>query len=175
MVTSMEQFASPATNWIGVVSCHPVVTRFLCDFLRRSRRLHRFITDAHAVDLDKDGEAQCPSVVLLDTVLEDCTSPTIEALARRVRRKLPATKLVGLAARGDEQVIRLLQLGCSGVVQFTEKFECDITSAITAVLSGSIWAPELAIRNYSKRVRLALELRLGLDNLLTPRHTSSSL
>jgi NarL family two-component system response regulator LiaR len=171
MNTTSEQRTSSIPNWIGVVSWHPLVTRFLCDFLRGSRRLRRFITGAQPVNLDKGGDAQCPSVILLDTLLEDRTSPGTEALARVLRRKFPSSKLIGLASHSDEQVIRLLQLGFSGVLQITNTFECDITSAVTAVLSGSIWAPDRAIRNYSGRIRAATEVRFGLDHLLTPRES----
>jgi DNA-binding NarL/FixJ family response regulator len=170
MIPSEEQgLASPARNWVGILSSHPVVTRFLCDVLRRSRKLHELITDARPINLDEGGDARCPSVVMLDTVIADCGS--ISTITQKVRAKFPGSKLVGLASCGEEHVFKLLQLGFNAAVQITDNFDRDITSAITAVLSGSIWAPESAICDYSKRVRTILEIRLAGDRLLTARES----
>lgn len=165
MVLSAEHIQAALTNRIGILSCHPAVTRFLCDFLRRSRKLHRLISDAQPLNFDDYGQRPC--LIVVDTVLADVSS--IRTMARRTHAKFPASKLVGLASSGDERVIELLQLGFSAVVQITEQFECDITSAITEVLSGSIWVPEPAIRRYSMRVESTLEVRFTRDRLLTAR------
>jgi NarL family two-component system response regulator LiaR len=112
---------------------------------------------------------QCPAVVVVDTVFADNSSA--RTVAQEVRAKFPASKLVALASCREEHVIELLQVGFSAVVQITDKFDCDIASAIAAVLSGSIWVPESVIRDYSKLVQDTLEMRLARDRLLTARET----
>jgi len=146
-----------------------MVTRFLCDLLRKNRKLHQLITEAQPIGLDGDATAQSPSIVILDTVLADSVS--IDTMTHRVRAKFPDSKLIGLASCSEEHVFELLRLGFTAVVQITDNFDRDITSAITAVLSGSIWAPESAVRNYSELVRTTLEIRLAGDRLLTARES----
>jgi len=161
--------ASAASGWVGVVSCHPLVNRFLCDLLRRSQKLRRLTTRAQPATLDGHGAAEHPCAVILDTVLADRGSSS--AMAQKVRAKFPGSKLIALASSREEQVIELLQLGFSAVVQITDSFDRDIASAITAVLSGSVWAPEPAIRDYSKLVQSVLEMRHSADRLLTARES----
>jgi DNA-binding NarL/FixJ family response regulator len=161
--------ASPGAARVGVVSPHPLVTRFLCDLLRKSSKLHQLSIHAQAANLDADGATGCPPVVILDTVLTDRGSSS--AMAQKVRAKFPGSKLVGLASCREEQVFQLLRLGFTAVVQITDNFDRDIASAITAVLSGSIWAPESAMRHYSDRLQSVLEMRLAGDRLLTARES----
>jgi len=157
--------AQGGARWIGILSPHPVVTRFLCELLNGSRRLHRSITHAHALHLDGDGKT--PSAIVVDTISPDLGSR--DDMVRTLLKRFPDTRLVALTHPRDEDVIGMLRLGITAVVQITENLDEDLTCAIEAVLSGSIWAPQSAVREFSIRLNSVLEGRLARGQMLRAR------
>jgi DNA-binding NarL/FixJ family response regulator len=69
----------------------------------------------------------------------------------------PQSKFVGLVDPRGANIIELLRLGFSGVVQATSHVEAELSSAITAIQSGSVWAPESVLLEHARRVQSLMD------------------
>lgn len=170
-----QQFArqkalpSPASR-VGVASFHPIVARFLCEFVKKSRELRQIVGSAGSINLADSNNLHKESftTILVDTVSANCDPRRI---SRKMLTRYPGCKLIALTLSREEDVIGILQSGFVAVVQVTDKLDHDLISAITAVLSGSVWAPESVICDYSKRMQWLLRSRLTPDQRFTPRES----
>lgn len=162
-----SQPRSSVPRWLGVLSSHPVVTHVLCTMLRESTKLHQLSGNIHAIDLN-DGEVpQGPAIIIMDAV--SANLQLVRTEIREARTSMPGSKFIGLAGPRVEEVVQLLQLGFSAVVQVGEMFADDLESAVISVMSGSIWASESAISELICRVQAALEKPFIRDRFLTAR------
>jgi DNA-binding NarL/FixJ family response regulator len=118
---------------------------------RRHSRLRELASDAQSVSLESPHHDECPFLIIVDT-LPLTLGGTVTAV-RKVMGSFPRSKFAGLVdpTRGD--VMELLRLGFSGVVQVTGNLEADLASAITAIQSGTIWAPEPVMVEHARRVQ----------------------
>ena len=69
--------------------------------------------------------------------------------------------------RGGD-IIELLRLGVSGLVQASTNLEADLASAITAIHRGSIWVPESVLLEHAARVRSLMHCQLAPQVGLEP-------
>jgi DNA-binding NarL/FixJ family response regulator len=78
-----------------------------------------------------------PRVLLLDY---EGVGPNVEALIPRLRRAAPATRILLLATRSDDETVeRVLRAGASGLVAKQLGFEV-LVRAIRVVADGELWA-----------------------------------
>jgi len=139
---------------IGVLASHPIVERALRDSLRSSKALRRLAAEVTPVSTSLPAECgQSYAVIIVD--LTYVASDT-DAIARKLRSTFSASKLVAVVSPKND-VVMFLQAGFSAVVPITVNFDNDLPCAISAVLSGSAWAPEPVMRDYAERVRGILE------------------
>jgi len=80
----------------------------------------------------------------------------------------PQSKLIGLVDPRGGDIIPLLRLGLSGLVQVSTNLEDDLGSAIVTVGQGSIWVPELVLRQHSARLRSLVD-QLAPHSVLSVR------
>lgn len=154
-------------SWIGILSPHPVVNSLLCLAFRRSHRLHQLVTRAESISLDCQSHTQHPFLIILDTL--PLTLEETAASVKRAMGKFPQTKLVGLVDRRGGDIIELLRLGVSGLVQASTNLEADLASAITAIHRGSIWVPESVLLEHAARVQSLMHCQLTLQTVLSAR------
>lgn len=108
-----------------------------------------------------------PFLIVLDTV-----SLTYEGTVMSVRRakaNFPQSKLVGLVDPGGGDILPLLRLGLSGLVQASTCIEADLASAITAIRGGSTWVPESLLLEHAARVQSLIDCRSTPNAVLTAR------
>ena len=97
---------------------------------------------------------------------------TFEGTAASVRRAMatfPQSKLVGLVDPRGGDIIQLLRLGLSGLVQASTNLEADLASAITTIHRGSIWVPESVLLEYAARVQSLMDRQLAPHTVLSTR------
>ncbi|HUJ20985.1 MAG TPA: LuxR C-terminal-related transcriptional regulator, partial [Bryobacteraceae bacterium] len=79
------------------------------------------------------------------------------------------SKLLGLVEQGWGDVIGLLRLGLSGLVQASANLDADLASAVTAIQAGCIWVPESALLEHARRVQSLIDGQLAPHTVLSAR------
>jgi two-component system NarL family response regulator len=156
-------------RWIGIWSPHPVVSNLLCLAFKRSHQLQELVTRTESIRLDVQSHTQHPFLIILDTL-----PLTLEGTAAPVRKAMaifPQSKLVGLVDPRGGDIIQLLRLGLSGLIQVSTNLEADLASAITTISQGSIWVPESALLEHATRVQSLIACRLAPYTVLSARET----
>lgn len=156
-------------RWVGIWSPHPAVTNLLCLAFRRSQRLRELATRAESISLDCRSHTQHPFLIILDTV--PLTLEGAAASVRRAKANSPPSKLVGLVDPRVGDIIPLLRLGLSGLVQASTNLEADLASAITTIHRGSTWVPESMLLEHTARVQSLIDCTLAPHTVLSARET----
>lgn len=159
--------AEQGGRWIGIWSPHPVVNNLLCFAFRRSRRLRELVTRAESISLDCQSYTQHPFLIILDML--PLTLEETAASVRRAMAEFPQSKLIGLVDPRRVDIIQLLRLGLSGLVQASTNLETDLAFAITTIHRGSIWVPEFVLLEQAARVQSLIDCQLAPNAVLSAR------
>lgn len=153
--------------WVGIWSPHAAVANLLCLTFRRSRQLRELVSRAESIRLDCRSHALPPFLIIVDAV--SSTFDATAASTRRVKATFPHSKLVGLVDAYGGDIIPLLRLGLSGLVQASVDLDADLASAITTIRQGSTWVPESVVLEHAARVQALIDCRLAPNTVLSAR------
>jgi DNA-binding NarL/FixJ family response regulator len=113
------------------------------------------------------GSPKWKSRIILDTL--PLTLEGTVACVRRAMANFPQSRLVGLVDPRGKDIIELLRLGLSGLVQASTDLEADLASAITTIHRGSIWVPESVLLEHAARVQSLIDCHLAPHTVLSAR------
>jgi len=154
-------------RWIGIWSPHPAVSDLLCLAFRTSHRLQQLATHAESISLDGQSRTEHPFVIILDTL--PLTPEAAAACVRRAVVSFPQSRLVALFNPREGDIVQLLRLGLSGLVQASTDIDDDLAAAITTIQQGSIWVPETILLEHARRVQSLIDRHLAPHTELSAR------